>query len=93
MPVDTLPPEILTSIFVHGLHPYIDFDASAHPERIKYLSGVCRVSKHWKEVAYSSPRLWSLVTVDWIGGGAWPSGFPYQAERRQLEKAKNSTLR
>lgn len=78
--------------FVHGLHPYTDFDASAHPERIKYLSGVCRVSKHWKDVAYSSPRLWSLVAVDWIDGGASASDLPYQAERRQLEKAKSASL-
>ncbi|KAJ7727922.1 hypothetical protein B0H16DRAFT_1778190 [Mycena metata] len=54
----TLPPEILSEIFVHCLPAWPRPD----PDQAPLL--LCRVSRRFREVAVSTPRLWSSLCVD-----------------------------
>lgn len=51
-PITRLPHEILTYIFEIDLYSM---------DRPKLLS---RVTRHWRDIAISSPRLWALITIE-----------------------------
>lgn len=89
---ELLLPELLSQVFELGLPPYTDFDASTGDHRQRFLSSISFVSVFWKNVAFSSPRLWSLVRVDY--DERCPGGFEpeYEGMRSQLERAKNAPL-
>ncbi|KAG8961932.1 hypothetical protein FRC00_010828 [Tulasnella sp. 408] len=53
LPVNALPPELLTNIFQLGLEDY-DWDAPVNHQAV--ISLVCR---HWNRVAVNSPGLWT----------------------------------
>lgn len=65
----SLPPEIHGQVLQNGLEPYSlvhlsESDVAAYySTRQTFLSHVCLVSKHWHDVASSTPELWSLLQV------------------------------
>lgn len=66
-----LPPELLTEIFLHyaadirhGSPYYPSSSVYGRDHRSKRWIRIAHVCHHWREVALSSPRLWSEFTVD-----------------------------
>ncbi|KAF8175460.1 hypothetical protein K438DRAFT_2022889 [Mycena galopus ATCC 62051] len=59
-PISTLPPEILAEIFLNFLPIYPDF-----PPYTGTLSPLvlCRVCRHWRAIALSTPALWKAISV------------------------------
>ncbi|KAF7337914.1 hypothetical protein MVEN_02014600 [Mycena venus] len=56
----TLPPEILAEIFIHCL-PALGF---VTPDPAEPPLALCAICRWWREVALSTPRLWSSLLVD-----------------------------
>ncbi|KAJ7149547.1 hypothetical protein C8R46DRAFT_521590 [Mycena filopes] len=58
-PVLTLPPEIVSEIFLNFLHPGI-------PPLFGLLSPLllCRICHHWRGIALSTPTLWNTIRLD-----------------------------
>ncbi|KAG9073704.1 hypothetical protein FS749_014756 [Ceratobasidium sp. UAMH 11750] len=68
-PILRLPIEILARIFEFGVNGNEMGSAGLKFESIPEIGGlffdvVCRVCKMWKEVAESTPSLWSTITID-----------------------------
>ncbi|KAG8743340.1 hypothetical protein FRC10_012219 [Ceratobasidium sp. 414] len=68
-PILRLPTEILARIFELGVNGSEMGSAGLKFEPIPEIGGlffdvVCRVCKIWKEVAESTPSLWSTITID-----------------------------
>ncbi|KAJ7685650.1 hypothetical protein DFH06DRAFT_1159054 [Mycena polygramma] len=85
---DLVPPEILAEIFIHCL-PDDDFvtpDLTAAP---LILCGICR---RWRDVALTTPTLWSSLLVEFDGMGE--TGAPHDAAFCQmwLSRARGSPL-
>ncbi|KAK7678436.1 hypothetical protein QCA50_018496 [Cerrena zonata] len=58
-----LPVEILIDIFMHLVVSWFDSCSPDH-ERVHYIwTTVCYVCRYWREVAYSSPRLFSYIAI------------------------------
>ncbi|EAU91749.2 hypothetical protein CC1G_04517 [Coprinopsis cinerea okayama7 len=53
------PSELVVEVFMHILTPFTQDCAQRH--RFKTLRCVCR---HWREVAFSTAKLWSKITLD-----------------------------
>lgn len=94
MPVQAVPPEIISVIFESGLEPYTDFDESLVSKREEYLASLCLVSALWKDIAYQTPQLWSVLKVDY--DREQPSGRKtepcYKVQRARLDRAKRVPL-
>ena len=61
-PLDTLPPEVLGKIFIHSLK---------HPEKrlgIPNPRTLCSVCSKWRDVALSTPQLWTRIVVTILSG-------------------------
>lgn len=58
-PARRIPPEILGEVFYHCLSktPYIT------PRDVESPMVLARVCRHWREVAISTPRLWSSLSI------------------------------
>ncbi|KAF7353968.1 hypothetical protein MVEN_01083300 [Mycena venus] len=80
-PVRCLPPEILSSIFLHSI-----LDSPLAIGRPQDFS-VAAVSFHWREVALSTPSLWSRFSISLRGGEA-----AFQMLQLCLKRAKVSLL-
>ena len=87
--VDSLPPEVLGAVFDHGIEPYALPNRAVVNQRREWLSRICLVSKHWMDVAYSRPSLWTLINVNYIHILS-PTGSEgsYESCRLHLERAK-----
>ncbi|KAJ7777107.1 hypothetical protein B0H16DRAFT_1879249 [Mycena metata] len=59
-PILAFPPEILGEIFAHCLPEY---PGPTTPKQAPYL--LCHVSHHFREIAVSTPRLWSSLCVEY----------------------------
>ncbi|OJT13735.1 hypothetical protein TRAPUB_9735 [Trametes pubescens] len=75
-PINCLPPEILSLIFVHyaiifqreqfarfSLSAYHEPEKSAHKQIYTWLR-VARVCRHWREVALQCASLWNFLVID-----------------------------
>ncbi|KAF7325392.1 F-box domain-containing protein [Mycena venus] len=56
----TLPPEILAEIFIHCL----PVSGLVTPDPAEPPLALCAICRWWREVALSTPRLWSSLLVD-----------------------------
>lgn len=92
MPINFLPPEILGVVFELGLERYVDFDDTVSSKRNHYLSCICLVSSLWKEIAYGTPQLWSLVLVPYRTTQTSSPHVDYHVQERQLDRARNAPL-
>lgn len=79
-------------VFEHGLEPYNDFNNSILPDRTAFLSSTCLVSTVWKDIAYGTPQLWSLVVVDWNNSHLSTTDPVYPAQTSQLTRIKRNPL-
>lgn len=61
-----MPPEVLEEIFWQCL-PERRYPTTSFREAPLLLTHVCR---QWRDVAISSPRLWSSIYISWTDGGA-----------------------
>ncbi|KAK6977978.1 F-box domain-containing protein [Favolaschia claudopus] len=66
-PVLTLPPEIVSEVFLHFLPPYPD-----PPSFTGLHSPICltHVCTQWRKIALSTPRLWRAIA---LGDHSWPA--------------------
>ncbi|KAJ7750564.1 hypothetical protein B0H16DRAFT_1274389, partial [Mycena metata] len=62
-PVMTLPPELVSRIFVHCLPPPRNFDEcnDVGPDRNLAPLLLLRICRTWKDIALSTPRLWNVL--------------------------------
>ncbi|KAJ7186469.1 hypothetical protein C8R46DRAFT_880640, partial [Mycena filopes] len=60
-PVSRLPPEIATEIFLHFLPPLLEMHQLFDPEPTPLL--LCRICRHWRQIALSTPRLWRAISL------------------------------
>ncbi|KAJ7757582.1 hypothetical protein B0H16DRAFT_1689592 [Mycena metata] len=64
-PVLTLPPEIMSNIFLHCLHlPNLDDQRRTGPTPIHAPLLLLQVCRAWREIALSTPHLWVFLHVD-----------------------------
>ncbi|KAF8657596.1 hypothetical protein AX16_002177 [Volvariella volvacea WC 439] len=89
-PIDTLPVELLSYIFVLSTQT-----ENASDRRPLFTSGtvkaagvVCQVSRRWREIALNTPSLWAniCVTIEMVGGRA------LTLEELQNQKVDTSTV-
>jgi len=62
-PVWELPPEILSYIFLLSLPVRLDW-AEIKRSSLKRSITLSRVNRHWRNVAISTPRLWTTIHID-----------------------------
>lgn len=68
--MDTLPPEVISEIFVSALSGFsihsclrlVDLVTQVN-DRNAALARLLTVSCHWRDIAYGNPTLWSLVYI------------------------------
>ncbi|KAF9040736.1 hypothetical protein BJ165DRAFT_1319049, partial [Panaeolus papilionaceus] len=89
-PFDTLPLEIQLEIFAHCLPPSPRFDPNEAPLLI------ARVSRTWRAIVLSTPRLWSTFEVEITGSpGTTVSAYDLNimsTMKLWLERSKNYPL-
>lgn len=82
VPINKLPPEILTEILLAYVEEFkLSFDERMSSKYWKWTAALS-VCSYWREVALSSPRLWSFVAV--TCNGEWMS--------QVLQRAKSTPL-
>ncbi|TDL30146.1 ARM repeat-containing protein [Rickenella mellea] len=57
--IDILPPEILVSVFEAGMTTWHD-SRNPYPWQLRVSS----VSRHWRELAISTPQMWAKIHID-----------------------------
>ncbi|KAJ7113079.1 hypothetical protein C8R44DRAFT_631482, partial [Mycena epipterygia] len=60
-PVDTLPNEIISEIFVNFIPPYPNAPPMGGIFSPVVLGQICR---RWREIAFSTPSLWRAIKID-----------------------------
>ncbi|KAJ7353225.1 hypothetical protein DFH08DRAFT_856251 [Mycena albidolilacea] len=73
-PVLTLPNEIVSEIFVHFLPAFPQF-----PPPIGLLSPylLCQICRKWRDIAFSTPALWSVISLTFCKAGRVPQKLRY----------------
>ncbi|KAF9451523.1 hypothetical protein P691DRAFT_723992 [Macrolepiota fuliginosa MF-IS2] len=57
MTINSLPPELLSSIFLHL------WQVRRHQQLLPFQVTISRVCRHWRQIAISTPTLWSTITL------------------------------
>ncbi|KAI0322285.1 hypothetical protein OF83DRAFT_855473 [Amylostereum chailletii] len=83
-PISSLPPEILAYVFqIHMENPRWYYHRSgSHNPPLEWIV-VTQVCRHWRQVALSQPRLWTLIPFTF--GPKWTERF--------FERAKHAPIR
>jgi hypothetical protein len=86
-PVLTLPDETVSEIFVHFLP-----DFPQYPPPIGLLSPylLCQICREWRHMAFSTPALWSVISLSFRKAGRVPQKLRYlqtSIERSPLTQA------
>ncbi|KAJ6451470.1 hypothetical protein C8R47DRAFT_301112 [Mycena vitilis] len=84
-PVLTLPPEIISEIFIHCLPARRKVDVVNPTEAPLLLTRVCGL---WRQIAISTPELWAAFDLE-IG---WPEPNLQQIGQTWLERARDRPL-
>ncbi|EGN94456.1 hypothetical protein SERLA73DRAFT_96603 [Serpula lacrymans var. lacrymans S7.3] len=101
IPINTLPVELLSHVFNLSTHAYAELkpddhhqDSPFNPESVTIPTTLASVSRHWRNVALSTPSIWTslCITVDDV---AYSDGTDIIDMRRlvtHLVRARNLPL-
>ena len=65
IPIARLPPELLSEVFIHFAALARDISSPAYPRgRSKRWIQIAHICHYWRNIALSTPRVWSEFTVD-----------------------------
>ncbi|KAJ6589228.1 hypothetical protein B0H19DRAFT_1103328 [Mycena capillaripes] len=87
--VSTLPPEIMSDIVTKFLPSYPEFPPHFGLFSPLLLSQICR---HWRQIAPSTPSLWSAIRINILAGNRRPLAGKLQVVETWLARSRNYPL-